>query len=329
MADLKQLRYFVTAARSGSFVAASRILHVSQPALSFQIKHLEARHGVLLLERHSRGVVPTAEGLKFLRLAETALTSVRQANEFLDGLREPGSGILKIGCSATPSRFLIPPLLNSLKGLYGTIEVREGLSQALTHDVLASVLDVGLCYDFDHVERIHVRTLYEQHLALIGPPSLLAHLSNPVPFGQVEGIPLVLNAQAHAARRHLDLLASAHGVRLKIDYGVDSLVVMKELLGNDRCTIAPKGAFIDEIRAGALRACTIAEPPVALPLNLLLREDMPKQSRDFFISLITGIVKGLIDAAELDWDDPDPTRSPPPVTAGTEHARRGRLTHRG
>jgi DNA-binding transcriptional LysR family regulator len=60
MAGLKQLQYFVTAARSGSLVAASRILHVSQPALSLQIKHLDARHGVRLLERHSRGVALTA-----------------------------------------------------------------------------------------------------------------------------------------------------------------------------------------------------------------------------------------------------------------------------
>jgi LysR family nitrogen assimilation transcriptional regulator len=42
MARLKQRQYFVTAARSGSLVAASRILHVSQPALGLQIKHLEA-----------------------------------------------------------------------------------------------------------------------------------------------------------------------------------------------------------------------------------------------------------------------------------------------
>ena len=57
---LRQLRYFLTVAEAGSFTAAAERMHVSQPALGYQVKQLEARFGVALLERHSRGIRPTA-----------------------------------------------------------------------------------------------------------------------------------------------------------------------------------------------------------------------------------------------------------------------------
>jgi LysR family nitrogen assimilation transcriptional regulator len=195
-------------------------------------------------------------------------------------------------------------VLAALKATYGSVEVREGLTLALSHDVLATSLDIALCYDFEPVERIHAVTLYDQHLALIGSPDLMQTLPDPIAFSDIEGVPLVLNAQAHAARRHLELLAANHGVRLQIDYGVDSIVVMKELLGNERCTIAPRGAFIDELRTATLRATTIDDPPVVLPLNLLLREDMPKATKAFFVRLFRNIVQAAIDAGELDWHSP-------------------------
>ena len=64
--DARRLRYFVTVAQLGSFSAAARRLHIAQPALSRQVKALEAMLGVALLVRDARGVSLTHEGEELL-----------------------------------------------------------------------------------------------------------------------------------------------------------------------------------------------------------------------------------------------------------------------
>lgn len=84
----KQLHYFVTIAELGSIAGASRILHIAQPALTRQIKNLEEELGVLLFERHARGVTLTQAGkqlyhdaIVILNFTERARFKVKQANK--------------------------------------------------------------------------------------------------------------------------------------------------------------------------------------------------------------------------------------------------------
>src|SRR5262249_23515674 len=62
MISLRQIRYFVAVAKSGSFSAAAQIAHVSQPSLCVQMKQLEQEIGAKLLSRHARGIELTAAG---------------------------------------------------------------------------------------------------------------------------------------------------------------------------------------------------------------------------------------------------------------------------
>ena len=71
-----QLRTFYAVAREGSFTAAARVLHVSQPTLTSQIKKLEASYGIDLFRRHGRGVELTETGKQLLKIAKLALFSV-------------------------------------------------------------------------------------------------------------------------------------------------------------------------------------------------------------------------------------------------------------
>lgn len=77
--SLRQMEYFVTVAETASFTRAAEALHVTQPALSHQIKALERRVGGALLERLPRGARLTAMGRAFLPHAELAVRSAGQA----------------------------------------------------------------------------------------------------------------------------------------------------------------------------------------------------------------------------------------------------------
>ncbi|MDG4864441.1 LysR family transcriptional regulator, partial [Streptomyces sp. T-3] len=77
--SLRQMEYFLTVVEESSFTRAAEVLHVTQPALSHQIKALEKSVGGALLERMTRGVRLTAMGRAFLPHAELTVRSAQQA----------------------------------------------------------------------------------------------------------------------------------------------------------------------------------------------------------------------------------------------------------
>lgn len=101
--DLQQLRYFLTLAKTGSFVRAAEEESVAQPSLSQQIKKLETSLGAPLFDRLGRGVRLTHYGQALVSRAEQILRSVGDAEKELLNLRQPDRGRLTVGCDSDGS----------------------------------------------------------------------------------------------------------------------------------------------------------------------------------------------------------------------------------
>ena len=121
---LHQLRAIVAISESGSIQEASRLLHISQPALSKGIKELEAELGVPLLVRSNRGITVTAYGERLLRRARLVLEEVRRAREEIDTLKGIIGGKVAIGVSpVTPSQQFVS-CLNSYRKRYPKVQLQ-------------------------------------------------------------------------------------------------------------------------------------------------------------------------------------------------------------
>jgi len=109
--DLNIIPCFLAVAEHGSISGASSSLHLSQPAISLQIKKLEGEIGGPLFDRHNRGLVLTPLGTKILpqarALIQVAEDIMRQSDDFYS---EP-SGKIKVGTYTTASSYLLPPAL--------------------------------------------------------------------------------------------------------------------------------------------------------------------------------------------------------------------------
>ncbi len=110
---LRLLRYFVAVARHRSFTGASRDLHVSQPALSKQVRQLEAELGVTLLERTPRGVLVTAAGQALLEEAEQLLQQWSRAQAALHAAHRTETSALHVGFTAATTHGLLRPVLEA------------------------------------------------------------------------------------------------------------------------------------------------------------------------------------------------------------------------
>src|SRR5260370_22511155 len=117
-------------ARHGSFSRAAESLHLSQPAVSLHMRHLEARCGTALLERVGKRAFPTRAGTVLLEHAGRAFAELDRAQEALHQLRGVVAGRLRLGTGATASIHLLPPLLPGLRARYPGLELVRGTGNA-------------------------------------------------------------------------------------------------------------------------------------------------------------------------------------------------------
>ena len=100
--DQRQIERFVDVVESGSLTRTSRRLHISQPALSKSLRHLEEQLGAKLLERGPRGIKVTKFGDVFYRRARSIKAEFRRAREDLDNLIGSTAGQGTLGVTPGP-----------------------------------------------------------------------------------------------------------------------------------------------------------------------------------------------------------------------------------
>ena len=137
--ELRQLAYFDAVARHGSFTKAAQRLHVAQPAVSAQIRRLEAELGATLLERTTRRVALTHAGELFLARARQVLAQLDAARADLGELSAVLRGRVRIGATQVVGSLDLPAALAQFRHRY------PGVSLALHSGLIAKLLGL-LCY---------------------------------------------------------------------------------------------------------------------------------------------------------------------------------------
>src|SRR6185503_20944042 len=113
--DSRQLRAFVTLARTGSFTMAAKDLFLSQSAVSHSMKALEQEVGCRLLDRMGKKVLLTQAGETLLHHAEKILQEMNTARGALEQLGKWGRGRLRVGASTTACQYILPNVLRKFK----------------------------------------------------------------------------------------------------------------------------------------------------------------------------------------------------------------------
>ena len=144
-ANLNTLQAFVTVARLGSVSRAADALHLTQPAISHQIKRLAEETGVTLFRRVPHGVEVTAEGAAIVAKAEAVLAAM---GEFQRSARAQGGrigGRLRIGTVVDPEFIRLGRLLAQLRGSYPDVatELSHGVSGEIVARLLRGQIDAG------------------------------------------------------------------------------------------------------------------------------------------------------------------------------------------
>lgn len=170
--ELLQLKYYVTIAENLSFTKAADLLHVSQPALSYQMKRLESELGARLFDRGRRKIALTSDGEIFLPLAQAVLF---QANEAIRIFREHlgvEAGEVRMGCNSSVATYLVPSLLASFRRNFPRVRVHlvEGGDVELQRGVLEGTIDFAVVTAPGSPQTLDVTPLAAEDLLFVVPP---------------------------------------------------------------------------------------------------------------------------------------------------------------
>ncbi|MFF7815163.1 LysR family transcriptional regulator [Streptomyces sp. NPDC007945] len=263
--DLTVWRSFVTVCRLGSLSAAAAELHHTQSAVSRQIAGLERQLGVELMERHARGVRPTAAGEVFRR---HALATLDEADRALRAVRAAGDGArdrpLAVGATPSLAAGIVPEAVRALLDEVGPLRwsLRPGLTAALHERVLAGDLDVAVVTDappgLPHAPRLvrHFLGLDEMVVAL--PAGHPRAGGGPVDIGGLAGETWAEDDDGSAAllRQH----AARAGVALRVDLAAADLPGKLALVATGHALALIPGVLARALRPDVVTARLVGAP---------------------------------------------------------------------
>jgi len=177
--NLDDISAFLIVAREGSFTKAAAKLGVSQSALSYTIKELEARLKLRLLTRTTRSVSPTAAGERLLRTVGPRLEEIEAELAALSELREKPSGTIRITATEYATSAILLPKLAKLLREYPDIKVEIISDYGLT-DIVTQRFDAGV-RSGEQVAKdmIAVRIGPDSRMAVVGTPSYFRDRAEP------------------------------------------------------------------------------------------------------------------------------------------------------
>ncbi|WP_454674504.1 LysR family transcriptional regulator [Achromobacter pestifer] len=143
--DLKHIRTFAAVAREGNLTRAAEHLHLTQPALSLQLKNFQESLDLTLFSRTAQGLAPNADGRALLPSALRILDALDDFQRAISALRDTVQGELRIGTILDPEFLRLGATLQYLVAHYPKIRptLRHGMSGSVSRQVRAGDLDVG------------------------------------------------------------------------------------------------------------------------------------------------------------------------------------------
>lgn len=248
--ELRHLHSFVTVVERGSLSAASKRLHISQPALSQHIQALEEECGELLLLRQPRGIEPTVAGRLLLGHARTLLAQAERLRAEFQGRRELERGRAAFGVIPTIAPYLLPRILGPFRKAHPGIivSIDESRTAQLIPKVLSGEIEFAIVSDVVTTDlrkgSLQLRELFRE------PLLLAAHRSHPLalrksPPGPEEVDPsemIQLNGGHCLAERNLKIWrACKQDFRLQCDQIATALAMVSSGMG---VTIVPELAAV-------------------------------------------------------------------------------------
>ncbi len=254
--EIRQLRAFSVIAETRTFTAAAQRLHVTQAAISMQIRQLETEVGAPLFVRTPRRVVLTEAGEKLLERAHLILREHDSALAELAELTGAERGRLRVGsASAMVSASPLPQILKDLRRLHthAEIAVITGTSEALVKQILAGDLDMAFVSLPVEARNIDTELLSRDQLVAIASPRHRLARQRVISAFALAGEKLILGERGGNTRRLIDEFFAQAGLKPTVAMELSRQAAIKNMVEADMGVgIVPLQTVREEVEEGRL-----------------------------------------------------------------------------
>ena len=289
--EIRHLRYFLAVAEAGSFSRAADRLGISQPAISQQMRDLEAGLRVSLFQRRGKRILLTAAGLIF---QEHARAILRQLENFLDDLGRDSvqlRGALHLGIVPWLDVALVPQLLGLFAARHPNVNltVTEISSDDIETALEEGRLDVGLGFLTRHSPNLTYERLSSDEYALIVPQGHPWWNRRTVRFSELHQQRLLQLPRTFVVRRMTDRICRSHQVRPRTVAEISAIeTLLRSLAPLNAASLLPKVASQGNT---GLKTIRLRGRSLRLEIGLLRLKD---SSADSTVSAFTELAKTAV-----------------------------------
>ena len=254
--EIRQLRAFVAIAESGTFTAGALRVHVTQAAISMQIRQLETEIGAKVFVRAPRHVILTEAGEQLLRRARHILREHDAALDEIAELAGAERGRLRIGsASAMVLSEQLPAILKELRKQHPAAEISviSGTSEVLVDQILGGEVDVAFVSLPVDVRGIKTERLSQDQLVAIASPRHKLAKQRTISAYTLAGERLILGERGGNTRRLIDQFFAQAGTPLHVAMELSRQQAIKRMVEEDMGVgIVPLQSVKDEVEKGRL-----------------------------------------------------------------------------
>src|SRR5437588_479594 len=273
---LRQLRYFDALARHGHFGRAAEACSISQPALSMQIKEMEAALGGVLLERNARQVALTKFGEELAQRVRDILRSVDELGDFARASRDLLAGRLRIGMIPTIAPYLLPEVIGNLKRMHPELDihVREALTAKLIEELAEGRLDTAIVALPVSEPSLTEVALFAENFLLVRPGE---DAGKPVPsIDKLRDMRLLLLEEGHCFRDQALTFCNMQSPPPRETLDASSLSTLVQMVSAGiGVTLIPEMAVAVETRSAAVCVARLKNPQPSRTIGMIWRKTSP------------------------------------------------------
>ncbi len=275
MAD-RRLRVFHAAARQLSFTRAAAVLHMTQPAVTLQVRLLEEHFDTRLLDRERHGLRLTEAGKRVFSCADRIFALQAEMEQAVQDATGNIAGVLLLGASTTVAQCLIPVLLNRFRQTFPeiTVRLRVGNTEEIVESVKAEKVNLGMVERTVALSGLQGEPFHTDELVAVMPPDHVLARCDRLQPAELLKHPFVTREVGSGTREGLDTYLRAAGLEpaaLPVVMELGGLEAIKGVVEKGLgISVLSRATVTKELRLGTLVSVPF-DPPLERPLSFVYR----------------------------------------------------------